>query len=146
MKAHVHLLEGVEWAVADPPDAFRGVEVEENRQVGHDAARGERVEIPDGLELNAAAESLVRKRRVCVAVGDDDGPARERRTDDLGVGGMPSCSKSLRMADPSGVPSGSLVRTTSSPRAVTHCPRSLQWVDLPEPSTPSTEMRSPRMA
>ena len=53
------------------------------RQVRHDAARGERVEIPDRLELHAAAEALVGERRIGIAVGDDDGAARQRRADDL---------------------------------------------------------------
>src|SRR6266511_3131936 len=53
VEGQVHLLERVELAVADPLDALGRVEIEQERQVRHDAPRGQRVEITDGLEIHA---------------------------------------------------------------------------------------------
>src|SRR2546426_11447760 len=68
-----------------------------------------------------------------------------RKTWVSGVGVGASAVKSRRIAAPIGVPSGSRVRMTSSPRARSDSASLRHWVDLPEPSTPSTVMSMPRM-
>src|SRR2546428_12561412 len=68
-----------------------------------------------------------------------------RKTWVSGVGVGASAVKSRRIAAPIGVPSGSRVRTTSSPRARSDSASLQHWVDLPEPSTPSTVTSMPRM-
>src|SRR5713101_5483062 len=55
-----------------------------------------------------------------------------------GVGVGPSASNRARTRRPSGVPSGSLVRTTWRPRPNKCCSSRAHCVDLPDPSTPST--------
>ena len=62
----------------------------------------------------------------------------EGRNGDWQVGVGPGPSNSARTRKPSGVPSGSLVRTTWRPRPARCCSRRTHCVDLPDPSTPST--------
>src|ERR1700730_13620850 len=83
MKGEIHLLEGVERAIADALHALRGIEVEEQGQIGHHAARRESIEIADGFEVHPAPEALVGQGRVGVAIGNDDGAAGESRANHL---------------------------------------------------------------
>src|SRR6185503_1772903 len=69
--------------------------------------------------------------------------AAKRRASVRGV--TRSTSERTRRSDaPSGVPSGSAVATTDTPRAASQACRPSTWVDLPAPSTPSTVIRRPR--
>src|SRR6266508_3510771 len=83
MEGEIHLLESIEGAIADPPHALGGIEVEEQGQIGHHPTRGESIEIANGLEVHAAAETLIGQGGVGVAVGDDDGAAAQSGTDHL---------------------------------------------------------------
>ena len=57
-------------------------EVEDEGQVGHESAGGERDHVGDYLVGEAATRALVCDRRVGVAVGDDDMAGLKRRADE----------------------------------------------------------------
>src|SRR5262249_26542768 len=57
------------------------VEVEQQREVGHDAAGRARVELADQIGIDAAAVALVRNRRVGIPVAEHDAAAVEPRPD-----------------------------------------------------------------
>src|SRR5712692_5497326 len=58
-----------------------------------------------------------------------------------------SCAWSTisRIRSPAAVPPGSRVSTTARPRCASASVSSFAWTDLPEPSPPSNEMKSPRV-
>ena len=83
MESEIHLLEGVERTIADPSHAFHGIEVEEEGQVRYHPARGEGIEIANGLEVHAAAEALISEGGIGVTVGDDHRATAQRGANDL---------------------------------------------------------------
>src|SRR5262250_3906879 len=71
VEGQIHLLEGVERAIADSPHTFGRVEIEEQCQIGHHPARGQRVEIADGLNVHASPEALISERGIGITIGDN---------------------------------------------------------------------------
>src|SRR5262245_56962007 len=86
VKGQLLALEAVEpaalGAIALKPGAR--VEVEQQREVGHDAAGRARVELADQIGIDAAAVALVRDGGVGVPVAEHDAAAVEPRPDLLG--------------------------------------------------------------
>src|SRR5262245_38049993 len=86
VKGQLLALEAVEpaalGAIALKPGAR--VEVEQQREVGHDAAGRARVELADQIGIDAAAVALVRDGGVGVPVTEHDAAAIEPRPDPLG--------------------------------------------------------------
>src|SRR5438445_599212 len=69
---------------ANPPEPLGGIHVEEQREVGQDAAGRPDVQLTDQVGVDPAPVALVRHGRVGVAVGEHDAAAREPRADLLG--------------------------------------------------------------
>src|SRR5207245_10482171 len=65
-------LEVVEPPSADPPQSLSRIEVEEQREVGHDAAGRANVQLADQVGIDAAAVPLIGDRRVGVPVAEHD--------------------------------------------------------------------------
>src|SRR4029450_5589888 len=72
-------LEVVEAPPPDAPESLRGIEIEEQREVREDPARGPHVQLADQVRIHAAAVALVGDRRIGVPVAEDDPAAREPR-------------------------------------------------------------------
>src|SRR4029453_17854149 len=72
-------LEVVEAPPPDAPESLRGIEIEEQREVREDPARGPHVQLADQVRIDAAAVALVGDRRIGVPVAEDDPAAREPR-------------------------------------------------------------------
>ena len=117
------------------------VEVQHQREVGHEAVRRQPVQLGDDLERDAAPVSLVGDRGVGVAVAEDDRPrsragrmtrrtcsARPWRRGEHSVSGIeagrPRRAPGGRHA-PRGEPSGSDVATTDTPRPASQAARRL---------------------
>src|SRR4029453_19683921 len=64
-------------AAADAAEAHGGIEIEQQREVGQDAAGGSHVELADQLGIEPAPVALVGHRRVRVAVAQYDTTALE---------------------------------------------------------------------
>src|SRR5947199_7028275 len=69
---------------ANPPEPLGGIHVEEQREVGQDAAGRPDVQLTDQVGVDPAPVALVRHGRVGVAVGEHDAAARKPRADLLG--------------------------------------------------------------
>src|SRR6059058_1008520 len=74
-------LEAVAPPAADPPEPLDGIEVEEQREVGQDAAGRPDIQLADQVGVDAAPVALVRHGRVGVAVAEHDAAALEPRAD-----------------------------------------------------------------
>src|SRR6266446_6998596 len=72
-------LEVVEPPSADPPQSLSRIEVEEQREVGHDAAGRTNVQLADQVGIDAAAVPLIGDRRVGVPVAEHDAAPVEPR-------------------------------------------------------------------
>ena len=129
-----------------------GVDLDQERPVGHEAADGRQVELENRVEPEIAAAALVRDGRVEVAVADDRRAALERGADHLvdvlgpgrgverGLGPgrhvvaveheLADCLAERRAAGLAG-------ETTSTPSRSARSARSRAWVVLPQPSRPS---------
>src|SRR5439155_8293357 len=81
MEAETELLEPVQTTPADPPKSFRRREIEQQRQVGQDTTGRAKVEIADHFEIDPAPVSLVRDRRVGIAIAEHDTSLLEPRGD-----------------------------------------------------------------
>src|SRR5262250_3788851 len=81
MEGQIHLLERVERAIADSPYALGRVEIEEQCQIGYHPARGQRVEIADGLEIHATPEALISERGIGITIGDNHSALGKGGTD-----------------------------------------------------------------
>ena len=64
------------------------------------------------------------------------------RSDSSPVDGLSTMSRRIR---PTSVSPGSNVSRTPYPSASSHSPRAFDWVDLPEPSPPSKQTKTPTL-
>src|SRR5882672_2756690 len=76
-------LEVVEPPSAYPSQSLSRIEVEEQREVGHDAAGRANVQLADQVGIDAAAVPLIGDRRVGVPVAEHDATPVEPRPDPL---------------------------------------------------------------
>src|SRR5438445_10717025 len=77
-------LEAVEAPAADPPQPLGGIEVEEQREVGHDAPGRTRVQLADQVGIDTATVPLIGDGRVGVPVAEHDAAPVEPGTNLLG--------------------------------------------------------------
>ncbi|KXK00146.1 MAG: hypothetical protein UZ03_NOB001002878 [Nitrospira sp. OLB3] len=136
-------------------------EVEQQRQVRCDGMGGQSIEPLQHGEVQSPAVALVGQRGVGKAVTEDHAPrasagsmtcatcwrraANTRKASVSGATGSPVRSRrTARIFSANGVPPGSLVSTVRYPWLRNRSAKSLAWVDLPQPSIPSSVMRMPR--
>ncbi len=160
MKGQRLALEVIEAAAADAAEAHRGVQVEEQREVGQHAARGAARSARGSSRDRRPARSPGRRRwRRCSdrrgrrARARATGGSSRRRAD----GARPGRGTSRRAAGESARRAGARPRRArcrrarasarrDSPRSRSQRPSRAIWVVLPDPSTPSNVMSTPRDA
>src|SRR5438094_155292 len=81
VKGERFALEAVETPAADPPQSLGGIEVEEQREVGHDAPGRARVQLADQVGIDAATVPLIGDSRIGVPIAEDDATPVEPRPD-----------------------------------------------------------------
>src|SRR5437870_13443568 len=81
VKGERFALEAVEAPAADPPQSLGGGEVEEQRDVGHDAPGRAHVQLADQVGIDAATVPLIADSRVSVPIAEDDATPVQPRPD-----------------------------------------------------------------
>src|SRR5687768_6130225 len=81
MKRELLALEVIETPSPDAPESLLGRQVEDQRQIGREAAGGVDVQLANEVEIDTPAVSLVGDGRVGVAVAEHDPTAREPAID-----------------------------------------------------------------
>src|SRR5690242_5682866 len=76
--------EVVQASPADSPQPLGRIEIEQQGEIGHDAAGRARVELADQVEIDAATVALVGDRRVGITIAEHDAVTIEPRPDPLG--------------------------------------------------------------